>query len=114
MVDWKRVPWSLWLFCATLLAGWVLIEVRTHGTIPGKVLFAVLMLAWIYYLLRGAQWVWILTVAISVLALVPYAFVAPFDWMGLVGSLVGIALLLLPVTRRYFAEDTATADAGSR
>jgi hypothetical protein len=114
MIDWKRVPWSLWLFCATLLAGWVVIEVDTHGTVLGKVFFAVLMFAWIYYLLKAVRWLWILTVAISVLGLVPFAFTAPFAWRGVVGSLVGLALLLLPVTRRYFADGTVTADAQER
>ncbi|HEY2052847.1 MAG TPA: hypothetical protein VGH14_02820 [Solirubrobacterales bacterium] len=112
MIDWKRVPWSLWLFCVTGLAGWAVIEVGARGTIPEKALFTVLMFAWIYYLLRGVQWVWILTVAISVLALVPYAFATPFDWLGVAGSLFGLALLLLPVTRRFFADGTATADIG--
>jgi|SRR5882757_8161645 len=111
MIDWKRVPWSLWLFCATLLAGWVVIEVGGHGALLEKVLFAGLMFAWIYYLLKAVQWLWILTVALSVLGLVPFAFTAPFDWPGVVGSLVGLALLLLPMTRRYFADDTATMDA---
>ncbi|MGH2940063.1 MAG: hypothetical protein ACRDPE_18280 [Solirubrobacterales bacterium] len=111
MIDWKRVPWSLWLFCATLLTGWVMIEVDTHGTVVGKVLFAALMLAWIYYLLKAVEWLWILTVALSVLALVPFALIAPFDWLGAVQSLFGLALLLLPMTRRYFADGTPAADA---
>lgn len=114
MIDWKRVPWSLWLFCVTLLAGWVRIEVETHGTILAKVLFAALVFAWIYYLLEAVWWLWISTVATSVLALVPYAFTTPFSWLGVVGSLFGLALLLLPVTRRYFADGTATADTGER
>lgn len=113
MLDWKRVPWSLWLYCATLVAGWVRIEVGTHRPIPGKVLFAALVFAWIYGLLKAVGWVWTLTVVIGVLALVPYAFIAPFDWLGVVGSLVALALLLLPVTRRYFAEDPRAAEAGT-
>jgi hypothetical protein len=111
MIDWKRVPWSLWLFCATLLIGWVMIEVDTHGTVVGKVLFAALMFAWIYYLLKAVEWLWILTVGVSVLALVPFAFIGPFDWLGAVQALFGLALLLLPMTRRYFADGTPAADA---
>jgi hypothetical protein len=114
MINWKRVPWSLWLYCATLVEGWVRIEVGTHGRMPGKVLFAALMFAWIYGLLKAVGWVWTLTVVISVLAIVPYAVIAPFDWLGVVLSLVALALLLLPVTRRYFADDTATAGAEER
>jgi hypothetical protein len=111
MIDWKRVPWSLWLYCATLVAGWARIEVGTHRPIPGKVLFAALMFAWIYGLLKAVGWVWTLTVVIGVLAILPYAFIAPFNWLGVVISLVALGLLLLPVTRRYFAGDTATVEA---
>jgi hypothetical protein len=113
MIDWKRVPWSLWLYCATLVAGWVAIEIGTHGPVKGKVLFAALMVAWIYGLLKAVKWVWTLTVVIGVLALVPYAFIAPFDWLGVLVSLVSLALLLLPTTRRYFAEDSLKAEEGS-
>jgi hypothetical protein len=114
MIDWKRVPWSVWLFCASLVAGWVRIEVGTHGPVPGKVLFAILMSAWIYGLLKALRWIWTLSVVVGVLGLLPYAFIAPFDWIGLVMSLVALGLLLLPVTRRFFADGAATADAEAR
>ena len=113
MIDWKRVPWSLWLYCATMVVGWVRIEVETHRPIPGKVLFAALMLAWIYGLLKAIGWVWTLTAVIAVLALVPYAFIAPFNWLGVVFSLVALALLVLPATRRYFAEDPPASGAAT-
>lgn len=112
MIDWKRVPWSLWLFCATALAGSVVTAVDTHRTIPAEVLFAALVLAWIYYLLKAVEWLWILTIGVSVLSLVPFALTAPSDWLGAVGSLFGLALLLLPMTRRYFADGTPAAEAG--
>ena len=51
---------------------------------------------------------------IGVLALVPFVFIAPFDWPGVIGSLVALALLLLPATRRYFAGDPPAAEAGTR
>jgi hypothetical protein len=114
VIDWKRVPWSLWLFCASLLAGWVVIELDTHGTVLTKVLFAALMFAWIYYLLKAVWWLWIFTIAISVLGLVLYAVTGHLDWFGVIRSLAGLALLLLPVTRRYFADEAASADADAR
>lgn len=111
MIDWKRVPWSLWLFCAALLTGLIMREVDTHGTVVVKVFFAALIFAWIYYLLKAVEWLWVLTIAISVLALVPSAFIGPFDWLGAVQSLIELALLLLPMTRRFFAYGGATAGA---
>jgi hypothetical protein len=114
MIDWKRVPWSLWLFCAILAAGWVAVEVDAHGPALAKVLFAALMLAWVYFLLRAVRWLWIVTVAISVTGFVPHTFMASRSWRGLVTSVVELALLLLPVTRRYFADGTETAEAGER
>jgi hypothetical protein len=114
MIDWKRVPWSLWLFCASLLAGWVLVELDTHGTVAAKVLFAALMLAWIYYLLKAVWWLWVFTVAISVLGAVLYAITGHLDLFGVIRSLAALVLLLLPATRRYFAEDPPAAEAGTR
>jgi hypothetical protein len=114
MIDWKRVPWSLWLFCASLLVGLVLVEVEAHSPLLPKLLFAVFMLAWIYYLLKAVWWLWIFTVAISVLGLMLYAITGHLDWFGVIRSLAAFALLLLPATRRYFAYGTATAESGER
>jgi hypothetical protein len=92
-----------------LLISATLIEVKAHGPIPAKVLFAAVMLAWLYFLLKGARWVWIVTVAIYVLGFVPDLIAGSLKWQGLALGLIGLVLLLLPVTRRYFAREPVAA-----
>jgi hypothetical protein len=66
------------------------------------VLFPTLIFAWLYFLLDGVRWVWIVNLAILVLGLVLEVAFAPLDWHDAV-SLIGLVLLLLPVTRQYFS-----------
>lgn len=105
MIGWRRVPWPLWLYSASALYGTISIEVEIHGQVPAKVLFAFLALAWLFFLLKGVRWVWIATVGVSVLGPVPYLISGSLSWQGVATSVVGIVLLLLPVTRRYFARE---------
>jgi len=84
---------------------------QAHGPITAKVLFAALMLAWLYFLLKGVRWVWIITVGISILGFLPNLIAGSLKWQGLALSLVGLLLLLIPVTRRYFSRSTAAAGA---
>ena len=111
MIEWRRVPWPLWIFSASILYGVILIEVDVHGPVLAKVLFAFFSLAWLFFLLKGVRWVWIATVAVSVLGFVPDLIEGSLRWRGVLFGLVGIGLLLLPVTRRYFASKPVTADA---
>lgn len=109
MIEWRRVPWPLWVYSAVTLLGAILIEVLAHGPVAAKALYPILMLAWLYGLLKGVRWVWILTLVIEVLGLVPYLISGSLNWQGVILSLVSPLLLLLPVTRRYFSGDTAAA-----
>lgn len=102
MIAQRRVPWPLWAYAAATLLGVMLVEVKAHGPFPAKVLFVVVMLAWLCFLLKGVRWVWIVTVGISVLGLVPELISGSLEWQGATLSLIGLILLLLPVTRRYF------------
>jgi hypothetical protein len=45
MIEWRRVPWPLWVYSAVTLLGTILIEVLAHGPIAAKVLYPILMLA---------------------------------------------------------------------
>src|SRR6185369_4183837 len=109
MVDWRRVPWPLWVVCAGMLWPMVRIEVGTHGPVLAKVLFPALILGWIYLLLRGKRWVWQVILAVDVLELAWVMVLGPWHWIGIVVSLVELVLLLLPVTRRYFSPGRVVA-----
>jgi hypothetical protein len=111
MIEWKRVPWPLWAYSAFVLLGVILILVKAHGPIPVKVLYPCFMLAWIYFLLRGVRWVWIVTVGIYVLGLLPYLISGSLSLQVVALSLFGLLLLLLPATRRYFSSHSAAAGA---
>jgi hypothetical protein len=87
------------------------IEIKVHGPVSARVLFAAVMLAWLYFLLKGVRWVWIVTVGIYVLGFVPDLISGSLMWPGLALGLVGLMLLLLPVTRRHFSRHTAALGA---
>jgi hypothetical protein len=111
MIEWRRVPWPLWVHSAVTLTGTILVEITAHGPIPAKALFVAVMLAWLYLLFRGVRWVWIVTIGIYVLGLVPELISGSLQWRGVTVSLIGLILLLLPVTRRYFSSHGAVAAA---
>jgi hypothetical protein len=103
--DRRKVPWPLWLFTALALVPAILIEVEVHGSIAAKVLYPFMVFAWFFFLLRGVRWVWIGTLAVTVLGFVPDLIAGSLTWQGVVGGAITIGLLLLPVTRRHFASD---------
>lgn len=109
MVEFGRVPWSLWVFAALVVASGILIEIRISGQIPSKVLFPFVMFAWLFFLLKGVRWVWIVTLGISVLGLAGDLISASLAWHDIVLGLIAPTLLLLPVTRRYFASKPEVA-----
>jgi hypothetical protein len=111
MIEWRRVPWPLWAYSVIMFLGVILIEVKAHGPIPAKALYPFVMFAWLYFLLKGVRWVWIVTVGIYVLGLLPYLISGSLKWQGVALSLIGLLLLLTPVTRRYFSRNTAAAGA---
>jgi hypothetical protein len=103
------VPWSLWAYSAIVLLGIILVEFKVHGQVPSKLLFPIIMFAWLFFLLRGVRWVWIVTVGISILGFVPDVISGSIEWQGVASGLIGLVLLLLPVTRRYFSSHAAAA-----
>jgi hypothetical protein len=60
-------------------------------------------LVWAYFLLRGVRWLWMLTLAACVLSLVFEIAAGSIHWRGFALSAVGLVLLSLPETWRYFA-----------
>jgi hypothetical protein len=92
VIEWGKVPWTLWVFAALVIVPTILIEVEIHGQVPAKVLFAFVMFAWLFFLLKGVRWVWILTLGISVLGLIPDLISGSLTWQGVASGLLGIAL----------------------
>lgn len=111
MIEWRRVPWPLWLYSVVQLLALISTEVKVHGLAPAKVLLAGVMLGWLYLLLKGVRWVWVLTIGLYALGFVLYLIPGSFTWQGVSLSLVGLVLLLLPGTRRYFSEDAVALPA---
>lgn len=111
MIEWKRVPWPLWLYSLVQLLALILTEVKVHGPAPAKALLAVVMLVWLYILLKGVRWAWVVTIGVYALGLVLYLTPGSFTWQGIGLSLVGLVLLVLPGTRRYFSEDAVALPA---
>lgn len=107
MIEWRRVPWSMWAYSAVVLTVTLLIEIEAHAPIPAKALLIALMLTWLYFLFRSVHWVWVVTVGIYVLGSAIDLVSGSLRWPGAALNLIGLVLLLLPVTRRYVASRNA-------
>ena len=108
MIDWRKVPWPLWAYCAITLLGALSIDTRVSGPAVALVLVPILTVVWLFYLLRGVRWLWFATLAIYVL-IIPEIVSGSVTWEGVVSTVVGLVLLLLPATRRYFAKSVDEA-----
>jgi hypothetical protein len=101
VIDWRRVPLSLWAICALLLFEALAITVAVSGPVILVALTVPVALTWCFFLLKGVRWLWFATVLVSVLA-VPGAVFGPASWR-IVLTLIGLLLLLLSSTRAYFS-----------
>ena len=72
-------------------------------------LYPFAMLTWLFFLLKGVRWVWIATLTVTMLGFVPGLIAGSLTWQGVAGGATSIGLLLLPVTRRYFASKPIVA-----
>lgn len=102
VTEWKRVPWPLWVYSALVVAEATWLEVGLHGPVLPRVIFPFVIFAWLFFLLKGVRWIWIVAVGLSILAFVPDVISGSLGWQGVALGLVSPVLLLLPVTRRYF------------
>lgn len=101
VIDWQRVPLSLWAICALLLIEALAIAFTTSGPLVVVVVTVPVALVWCYFLLRGVRLLWFATVLVSVLA-IPGALLGSVSWhIGL--TCMGLLLLLLPSTKIYFS-----------
>lgn len=112
MIEWGRVPWSLWVWVGIAWVVMVEFIVRVAGDsemshvaarFVSLSLTVALLLAWDFYMLKGVRWLWIATVIFLVLSLVIDLATASGTWYWDLAGLVQLGLLLLPPTRRFFA-----------
>lgn len=112
MIAWSRIPLPLWAYAAVTLVGTAIVEATASAPIAAKVLLAVLMLLWLYLLFRGLRLLWTLTVLFTGVGLLIDLLGQSPRWQSAAVAMVGLALLLLPSTRRYCLSsgtDTGTA-----
>jgi hypothetical protein len=110
VIDWRRVPWTLWVLAVFFMQ----IIVRFFVTTPVKagtaVSLALITLGWLYFLLLGFRYVWMATVAVLVVgSIVDLAGGHSYAWWIWVANVAELALLLMPVTRRFFKEQAVAA-----
>lgn len=72
-----------------------------------KLFYFIVTVTWLYYLLKGVRGVWMITVGIYGLGLVAHLISGSLEWQAGTLSGIGLLLLLLPVTRRYFMASNA-------
>jgi len=102
MINWRRVPWSLWAYVALTTVG-SCVSVLTGSTPIAPLIFAVmLILVWNFFLLKGLRWLWIATAVLSALSIGFDLATDQGTWHGDVIGLIGLGLLLVPATRRFF------------
>ena len=101
VIEWQRVPLSLWAVCVLLLLEALAIAVAVSGPVILVALTPPLALFWCYFLLKGVRWLWFATVLASILA-IPGALFGSAPWR-IALSLLGLVLVLLPATRSYFS-----------
>jgi hypothetical protein len=113
MIAWRRVPWTLWCFAVLTVAGVIVVLARGSGDAHVKALafYVVIAAAWLYFLLRGVRWVWMVTVGVELVGLLFDLITGSGTWLGDSSGLVGLMLMLLPATRRYVGARTILARA---
>jgi len=100
VIDWSRIPWSLWLLSALILLSSVPAAARGDGSAAEVILAPIISLVWVYFLLRGVRWLWFFSLAVCLLIILAIVL-GSATWEGYVESVLGAALLLMPGTRQY-------------
>jgi hypothetical protein len=110
VIEWGKVPWTLWVLAALWVAELILFEAKLHGPVGPRVFYPVFVLAWLFFLLKGLRWVWIATLGFSVLGLLLLPISGSVTWHGVAEGAIGIGLLLMPSTRRYCSRVARTVE----
>lgn len=107
MIEWERVPWSLWLYVAISIGQIVVLLFTASTPIAPLVFSIVFIVAWDFFLVKAVRWLWIGTVALGAVVLAIDLATGTGTWHGDVVGAIGLGLLLLPATRRFFAANEA-------
>jgi hypothetical protein len=104
VIEWGKVPWTLWAHVFLALAGLAIPFALRSGSKPGFFALGVaFVVVWNYFLLRRVRWLWIVTVAFAVIGEVQFLALGPRNY-GLGIGLASIVFLLHPLTRDFFAK----------
>jgi hypothetical protein len=110
VVDWKRVPRTLWLLAVFFVGQAVSLVARTAMSAELLVFLVLFQAGWLYLLFSRRRWAWIATVALFVITLVvDLATGDSLAWYAWLISLAQLLLLVLPETRRFFARQAVPA-----
>jgi hypothetical protein len=112
-IAWGRVPWTLWVHAVISIGGALVVLVKAGSDTPALALalFVAVEVGWVYLLFRGIRWVWIATLVVLIFGTADTLAFGPRTWWGLSSTVVTVVLLLLPITRKYFAKEPVEAAA---
>ncbi len=102
MIEWGKVPWSLWAYVVLTTGGIVVVVLTASAPVTPLVFSVVFVLAWNFFLLRAVRWLWITTVAVFPLGFAFSLVTGTGTWHGYLIGLIEVGLLLHPSTRRFF------------
>ncbi len=109
MIEWGKVPWSLWAYVVLTTGSIVVVVLTASVPVAPSIFSIVLFLVWDFFLLRAVRWLWIATVVVGALELVFSLGTGAGTWYGYLLGLIDLALLLLPATRQFFGIREAVA-----
>lgn len=114
MVEWGRVPWSLWAYVVLAIGDLAVVLLMRSISAAPLIFFIVFIFVWNYFLLRAVRWLWFATVALFALVLTIELITASGSWHGAAIGFIQLGLLLLPATRRFFGvvREAPSAEAG--
>lgn len=102
MINWQRVPWSLWAFVLLTTVDSVARVLTVSSPVAPSIFFVAFVVVWNYLLLRALRWLWIGTILIFACFIGIDLFTGTATWLGDMLGLVELGLLLVPPTRRFF------------
>lgn len=109
MIEWGKVPWSLWAYVVLTTGGMVVVLLTGLVPVAPSVFSIVLILAWNLFLLRAVRWLWIATVVVGALDFAFSLGTGTGTWYAYLVGLIDLTLLLLPATRRFFGSRETVA-----
>jgi len=110
--EWSQAPLTLRAYVVLSVVNSSVVAIVADGPIAPRLFLVGLSVVVAFFLLRGVRWLWIVITALTVLGLLtsPLISGAP-TWHGTLLGVLTLVLLLVPTTRRYFAQDVAPANA---